>query len=241
MIYFLTYGDDKYTLSKQRLFQEALNFKIFDDIKIYGRNDIGLDFIEKTKPYINMPVGGGYWLWKSFFLKNTFEKMKDNDYCVYIDAGCSINPYGQDTFNKWLRLLDNNDTGTISFYIGTKEENYNTDAVFEHFQIPIESDIRKSDQIIGGILIFRKCEKSQKLIDDYYNLAISNPKLFSDENNLSSKNFSNHRHDQSVFSVMRKLYGSILLKDESYTESMDEWYDIIYNRKIPFLATRIRN
>ena len=99
MIYFFSYGDDKYKNSKDRIRNEARSF-IFDKVDIYGREDIPFEFIEKTKPYIDMPRGGGYWLRKPFFLKKTFDMMNDGDICVYADAGCTINPNGLDRFKN---------------------------------------------------------------------------------------------------------------------------------------------
>ena len=40
------------------------------------------------------------------------------------------------------------------------------------------------------------------------------------------KSFKDHRHDQSVGSVYRKLFGSVVLKDETYEE--------INGHRVPF-------
>ena len=243
MTYFISYGDDKYSNSKNRIKAEATNSGFFDVINVYGRQDISEEFLEKTKPYIDMPRGGGYWLWKSFFLKKTLEEMSEGDYCVYVDAGCSVNPYGIERFNFYKDLLS--EIGILSFQMGegAAEEKFTTGAIFDKFGIEEKSEIRKSGQIIATILIFKKCEKSIKLIDDYYNLAINYTSLFSDEYNMinNSPNFVDNRHDQSILSIMRKKYESICINDETYADTMEGWYDLIYNKKIPFLATRIRN
>jgi len=242
-IYFISYGDDKYRLSKQRLKQEAINSGFFDVVNVYGRQDISEEFLKKTRPYIDMPRGGGYWLWKSFFLKKTLEEISEGDYCVYVDAGCSVNQYGIERLNFYKNLL--NDDGILSFQMGegATEEKFTTSAIFNQIGIEENSEIRKSGQIIATILIFKKCEKSIKLIDDYYNLAINYTSLFSDEYNMmnNSSNFVDNRHDQSILSVMRKKYGSICINDETYADTAEGWQDLYYNKKIPFLATRIRN
>lgn len=242
MIYFFTYGDDNYKNSKLRIEHEAKMFG-FDSIKIYGRQDIDEEFLNKTKPYINMPRGGGYWLWKSFFLKKTFEEMNYGDICVYADAGCSINPYGSERFNYYRELLDNNESGILSFRMdGLDEERYTTEAIFEHFNIEPDSNVRISGQIMATILIMRKNEKSEKLVEEYYNLALNNTNLFSDEFNLQNNcsRFVDNRHDQSILSVMRKKYNTVEIQDETYADTMEGWNNLVYIKKIPFLATRIR-
>jgi hypothetical protein len=242
-LYFISYGDDNYKNSKIRLEHEAINSKFFDFIKIFNREDLSEDFIKKTRPYIDMPRGGGYWLWKSFFLKKIFEVMEENDYCIYVDAGCMVNSLGLNRLKEYLEMI-NDDSGILSFELtGLPEECYNTEIVFKHFGVEKDDKYRKSSQFVGGILVIRKCSNSQKIINEYYDLAINNTHLFSDINNFSDncQSFIDHRHDQSILSILRKKYGSVVLQDETYAGTMEDWNNLIYNKKIPFLATRIRN
>lgn len=243
MDFFLSYGDDKYSNSKLRIENESKSFG-FDNVNIYGRNDIDEEFVNKTSPYINSARGGGYWLWKSFFLKKTFDKMSFGDYCVYADAGCTINPNGKDRYEYYKKLILENESGVLSFRMdGLDEELYTTEEIFKNFGVENNSDIRKSGQIMATILVFCKTIKSQKLVDDYYNLAITRPNLFSDDFNYSnnSERFVDNRHDQSILSVMRKRNTSVEIVDETYSGTMEGWNDLYYGKKIPFLATRIRN
>jgi hypothetical protein len=239
-IYFFTYGDDKYKNSKIRIQQEAKASGFFDFKNIYGREDISEEFLNLTKPYIDMPRGGGYWLWKSYFLKKTFETMKENDFCVYADAGCTINPNGSQRFMDYMKMI--NETGVLSFRMdGLDEECYSSEAVFDELKCNTE-EIRKSGQIMATILIFKKCKHSEELINEYYNLAITKTHLFSDINIFGNcERFVDFRHDQNILSVLRKKLGSTEIIDETWADSMENWQKKFYIEKIPFLATRIRN
>lgn len=243
MDHFFSYGDQKYTNSKLRIKNEALNFG-FDKVNIYGREDLDLDFVEKTIPYINNPRGGGYWLWKSFFLKKTFDEMSDGDFCVYADAGCTVNPNGKDRFNYYKDLINTSGSGILSFRMdGLDEERYTTEEIFKHFGISFDSEIRKSGQIMATILVLLKNQKSQKLVDEYFELAMTKPNLFSDDYNFvnNCERFVDNRHDQSILSVMRKKYQTAEIQDETYADTMEGWNKLYFQTKIPFLATRIRN
>lgn len=241
MIYFFSYGDDKYKNSKHRIRQEAINFG-FDRVDVYGREDISPEFIEKTQPYINMPRGGGYWLWKPYFLKKTFEMMKEGDYCVYADAGCTVNPNGKIRFNDYLKMIDSK--GILSFRLdGFLEEWFTTEEIFKNFNIEKSSTLRRSDHLMATIYILKKCDSSIEVVNDYFKLSITKPDLFSDIYNSSGncESFRDNRHDQSVFSILRKLNKSIELSDETYSDSLKGWQILYYDKKIPFLSTRIRN
>lgn len=242
MIYFFSYGDNKYANSKLRIEKESKRFGVFDHINIYDPRDIDNEFLTKTSPWINTPRGGGLWLWKSYFLKQTFDKMNINDYCVYADAGCTINPYGSNRFKDYLKMID--ESGVLSFRMdGLDEEQYTTEEIFKHFDIEINSQVRKSGQIMATILILKKNERSIDLVNRYYDLAINNSSLFSDINNSigNCDRFIDNRHDQSVLSVLRKKYGSVEIQDETYADTTEGWHKLYYEKKIPFLATRIRN
>jgi hypothetical protein len=238
MIHFISYGDQKYSNSKFRIKEEAKSFG-FDVVDVFGPEDLDPKFVEKTSPFIHHHRGGGYWLWKPYLLKKKFDQMQLGDYLIYADAGCHVNIHGKERFKYYLNLLDNDESGVLSFDLTTfLEKIFTTEKVFEYFGIGEGNDlIRESGMLIATILIFKKNESSIRLIDDFYKVATERPDLFSDiHNDYKRQNyFSDHRHDQSIFSILRKLHGTIKVADETYSE---KWNELMH---IPILATRIRN
>lgn len=61
-IHFITYGDDKFKKSRERICEEATNTKWFSTIKYYTNNDYSLDFYNKNKEILDDKVGGGFWI-----------------------------------------------------------------------------------------------------------------------------------------------------------------------------------
>lgn len=243
MIYFFSYGDHNYTTSKERIKNEAINCGYFDKVDIYGREDLTEDFLKKTEPYINAQKGGGYWLWKPFLLKKTFEKMNYGDYCLYADSGCTINPFGKETLMNYISLLDTNGSGIFRYsFGGTREFIFTNTKVFEYFNKNNDDEFMESDHLMATIMIFKKCQNSVNYIDKLLEIAESNPILFTDhydEYKRHSK-FKGHRHDQSVSSCLAKLYNAFEYQDETYASDIEEWRYLYNEKKIPVLATRIR-
>jgi hypothetical protein len=234
--HFISYGDHNYLNSKARISAEAKNFG-FDTVAIFEPQDLSEEFIKQTRPFIHESRGGGYWIWKAYILKETLGGIEEGDLLVYADAGCHINIHGKPRFQEYIDLLDTNDTGIISFEMpGLKEEYYTTESVFEYFSIGKDDLLRKSGQFVANTLIMKKCDKLINLIEEFYEIAVSRPDLFSDQyNNLNrSEIFIDHRHDQSIFGLLRKRMGSIVIKDETWAENFDE---LIH---VPILAKRIR-
>ena len=96
---------------------------------------------------------------------------------------------------------------------------------------------------MSGTIMFRKCENSEKILNEYLKVSIDRPDLWTDMYNHSGNhpNFRDNRHDQSILSILRKKYGSVEIIDETYSDTMEGWNNLYYLKKIPFLATRIRN
>lgn len=236
MIYFLSYGNDNYRNSKQRISQEARAMG-FDSVEVFGPENLPKEFLEKTYPHILHPRGAGYWLWKSWLLKKTFEKMNDGDYCVYADAGCHVNIHGKKRMMEYFQMITDDESGFLAFELeGFMEKMFTNTKCLEFFNINEQDPIRDTGILVGGILFLRKCKNSQIIVDEFYKIATENPDLFSDVHNTYKPcaEFRDHRHDQSVLSLIRKKHGCVIIPDETYSEN---WQELIH---VPILATRIR-
>lgn len=142
--FFISYGDNNYIQSRKRIQLEATNMG-FDNVNVYSPQDISELFRAQTMPFISYPRGGGYWLWKSFLLKQTFDKMKLDDICVYADAGCHINIHGKQRLQEYYDMVNSDESGMLSFCLDHIEEVWTTEKLFEYFNIPNnDTKIRKS-------------------------------------------------------------------------------------------------
>ena len=238
MIHFITYGNHKFINSKKRICDEAKSVGWFDTITLYGPEDLDLEFHNKFKDILVCPKGGGYWIWKPYIIKKHLEKIDDNDILIYMDAGCTINPSGIDRFKEYIEMFNNSDHGCISFGMEHLEKIYTNKELFDYFNLDINGDIANSGQIMATVIILKKNKNSMNIIDLYLKTLYDNPLLFTDDynNNLCNRGRDEYietRHDQSILSIIRKLYGSILLSEETYFTFGSE-----HSLKFPFWATR---
>jgi hypothetical protein len=241
MIHFITYGDSIYEETKQRLYNQVSNLEWFDTITSYGPEDLDADFKEKFKDILKLPRGGGYWIWKPYIINKHLQMIKDDDILIYLDAGCYINPKGFERFKEYIEMLKNSEEACISFQMNHHiEKKWTTKEIFESFNINSYSkDIIESGQIIATVKMFRKCANSINIVSAWLNALHANPLLFTDHYNKNNQceMFIDNRHDQSVCSVLCKLYKSIILEDETYFE---DGFGCPKSLKCPFWATRIR-
>ena len=248
-INFITYGNDKFKLAKERILKEALHFDVFNNIKGYGPEDLPNVFYEKYKNILMNSRGGGYWLWRPLIIHDALEKMNDNEFLVYLDAGCVINKEGKERFLEYIDLLDKNKNnyGIMSFQMSgnkgpgnlEKEKCWTIKQIFDYFDIEPESEIGNSGQYLGGILIMKKNEHLKNYMKKYIQIILEKPDLCSDiyNNKNQHKYFRENRHEQSITSILRKIEGSVVIDgDESFMQPFGKGESLKY----PFWAARLR-
>ena len=81
--YFISYGNELYHNSLIRLKEEAESLNIFDKVIIYTEEDLPEEI--KNHELSKYNRGGGYWLWKPYFVWLTLSKVQPGDIVIYSD------------------------------------------------------------------------------------------------------------------------------------------------------------
>jgi len=233
--YLISYGDDAFIIQREFFRQTAIASGFFDESKVFTREDIEPQFIKQVYGTLQMRRGGGYWIWKPYFVKRMLDSIALDDILIYCDAGCMINTSGGKRFDEYIDMLVAAETGTIDFELPHKEYEYTKQEVFNYFDA--SDEIIDSDQIMATIVVLRKCPHTIRLVELWYEAAIDNPFLFTDELIIlpQHKDFVANRYDQSVFSIIRKQQGANIIPDETFFRDFER-----EGQEFPFWATRIR-
>ena len=220
-------------------------FTLFKSIQGFGPENLPQQFIHQFKNILSVPRGAGYWIWRPFLLYSKLNELKENEFIVYLDAGCKLNKQGLDKFYEYIKLLNDSEYGVLSFQMsgnhgpgGLEREKYwTTSQIFKYFNIDTQSDIANSGQYLGGVLILKKNKHLMKLMDLYIKALVDHPLMFTDFYNHTQQHpeFRDNRHDQSIFSLIRKIHGSVVIDgDESWMVPFGQGESLKY----PFWATR---
>jgi hypothetical protein len=62
----------------------------FDSVIQYREKDIDDKFAKKNYKILDQIRGAGYWLWKPYFIYETFKKTNDGDIIFYSDSGAKF-------------------------------------------------------------------------------------------------------------------------------------------------------
>ena len=195
---------------------------------------------------MEIPRIAGCGIWRPMIILDKLNTMKNGEFLLYLDAGCTLNINAKKRFYEYLELFSNNDMGIMTiqmtgnkFGILCKEKQYTRKEIFEYFNIEPNSEIGNSAQCLSGVLLMRKNDHLMNIITLWLKAVYDNVIMFTDMNLSKQHNdFLANRHEQSVLSILTKIHKSIVIDgDESWTIPFGEGISMNY----PFWATRKKN
>jgi len=250
-IHFIAFGDYEYKNTVHKIAAEAVDMNVFTTINIFdNQNFYDNDFKNKFSYVITQTKGAGYWIWKYYLLNKKMNEINENEFIVYCDAGVKFNKKGINRFYEYIDLLDKSEYGIMSFAQNYKngvyhlEKWYTVKEIFNFYNISLDSEIANTSQYVGGILILKKNNHSRLILAEYLKILEYDQKLITDyyKNSPQDMSFKDARHDQSLWSIIRKKFGSCIInQDETYFEPFGEGVGPIDGSlSYPFWACRRR-
>lgn len=224
-IHFLTFASSSFKKSLKRIKNEAEITGFFDSITCINESDLPILYRIRNIMILNRFTRGyGYWIWKSFVTRRLLSKIDDGDILFYADTGCVLNKEGKTRFNEYIEMLLSSKFSNLSFQMHHLEKEYTKGDVFKYFKIEKNEELKNTGMLVGGVFFIRKDESSINLINEWYSICHSKRKLIDDSESKypNDATFKAHRHDQSIFSLLRKMNGSLILEDETFFYDWDE-------------------
>jgi len=217
-IHFLSFGNEMYKNSIKRIANEIKSTNMVNYIHTYNEFDLMEmpEFWEKHKKFIlSNKRGYGYWLWKSFLTLKTLNEMNEGDILIYADAGCEILINNRNQFNNSISLLNNDKSGFISFEMRTNIEKVWTKSdLFDYLNC---FDLKDTPQLHATYFVVKKCENSMNIVEKWYEISSIYSLLDDTPSNVANDiSFIEHRHDQSILSLLRKLYNTRIIKENDF-------------------------
>lgn len=226
----LCYAEGKYKKSQQICSNSALQIGGFSRSYMANRSHLSKEFVDRNSQILNQPRGAGYWLWKPYIILQALEHNPGALIC-YTDSGMyfqrsfidlaeqclTINPIvsfdycgvnGQFTKRDCLHLMNRGDPSAI-----------------EH--------CRQQKQRMASVLVFRSCPIAIDFVTLWL-MYCCDSRILTDASNITGENFpefKDHRHDQSVFSILADRYSAhTYVHPEDVTQFMNKNPYLIHHR-----------
>jgi hypothetical protein len=201
------YAHNRFLNSQINNSETGLKVGGFDRVYQFRFNDIDTEFYKKNKHILDQPRGAGYWLWKYYFAVKLLNDpaISEEDIIFYCDSGSefinSINPMVE-VFNRDnLSIMTFLQLHKSSFW--TKRDAF----VYTNSDEPKYTD---TGQRVGGFFMFKKDKTSIKFFNELLKYG-QDYRIITDSPNECGlpnyPNFRDHRHDESLISIMAKKYG----------------------------------
>jgi hypothetical protein len=231
----LTYfGDDTFSLGKQRIKRQAENFNIFKSIQEFGETDLNTthsEFWNECKKYMmQQRIGGGqryygYYACKSYFILEALKNIPRNHVLLYIDSGCELNRNGVERMKEYYDECSK--SNGVFFSLDYPEIQWTKMDTYRRIMIDNDFHIT-TRQIISTAFFLKNTKKVRDIVKEWLNICLENKGHFlnDDLSNLpNDKIFVENRHDQSILSLLIKKYSTSC----NFNFHEDETYEVIWD------------
>lgn len=211
MIYGITYADDKMLTSAFKCTESMSRNGVVYTEK-FGPKDIDLAFKLDNINILSFERGNGYWLWKPYFIWKMLNRLgvesdydlKDGDLLIYSDAGVEF-------INSVTHIIDRMDQNAFLFtnthpnHHWTKR--YTLDTILPGWNHNINADT-PWPQAQASVIFLKVCEETRRFVKEWL-LWCQMPDIINDVPSPGGEMsyFQDHRHDQSVLTLMADKYG----------------------------------
>lgn len=238
----VSFANDKFK-EKQEFLHTTHNNDFFHHAYTRGMLE-ETEFYKDNQEILDQETGAGWWVWKPYVILDTMKSIKDGDLLVYSDCGDMFSPglqsYAEGTIGEddiCLLMLGNN-----------KNKHYTKRDCFILMNCD-EDDYWKSNQLEAGFMIWKVCDESRRIVEEWMNYCLNPQIIMNDSSTLGEElnGFVEHRNDQSILTNLAIREGLTVASSDyrNYVEcDYDYWYErgsVGYGREIEQFLRKIKN
>jgi len=221
---FVSYGDDRFKVSLDRIVRQARKSGRFDKVLKYTPKDLP-DYV-RSSPLFAEEKGGGYWCWKPYVIWDALRHCEIGDVVYYADAGCSLDGDS----SEWAEFSQHLKSYSAIFFQYRRDYSYpgwerycGNDCVdktaIKHWMKPSlidyfkqygDSDLFEFSSLWAGFIIIKKTERPSIVLDEWRRITMLHPELvappFGVELINLPQSYYAHRHDQSILTPLVSFY-----------------------------------
>jgi len=201
--YLLLYDDETGRYDKNGIITSFMKYTSCTLI-IFKKSRIDRSFYERYKRILELPRGGGYWLWKPYIIHETLKRIEKNSLLFYMDSSYTcvgnLDRVWAYTDTNDIMVWKNKPNSTV-YYM---KEWCKMDVMRRYF----DYDLHSQDEICwAGAMVLKKTSYVESIIDDWLQLCCSYENITDAESKEpNSSSFKEHRHDQSLLTIVLYRY-----------------------------------
>lgn len=213
MITLVNFADKTFRNKQKWNTFSAKIFGKFDRVLEYNFSDIDPETLSANKKSLKYTrKGAGNYFWKSYIVEKALNKINEGDYLMYTDSGTfflkSVLPI--------VKYMETKNKDILCFRLPLIEKQWTKRDAFLLMGCDSEK-YTDSPQTLATFFLLKKTKKSIDFISEYKKYSFDSRILSDDPNVLGKENyqgFIEHRHDQSVLSLLSKKDKNVLIEGD---------------------------
>jgi hypothetical protein len=212
----INYAAGCYLVSQRTCGASALQ-NGFDKTMAYGLPDIEAAFLDVNRFTFSQPRGAGYWLWKPYVILKTLVTLDPGDWLMYTDSGMYF------VRDPWPFILPHEarigERGILAMGRTGLNSQYTKRDTFLLMGLD-EPHYRDAPQITASMMVCRNTPLARNFIEEWLAYA-RDPRILTDLPNTQGlpnyPDFRDHRHDQSILSLLAMKH------DIAFVSGVTQW------------------
>ena len=222
-IFFTTFADRRLVQTQKRILHEAKLMDVFEECYAWDETQLSSSFLQQFERYFpSQPKGFGYYVWKPYIIEQSLEKIPENSYLFYIDVGCVLHRNGQKRLLEYVDILNRSGKSILGFQLTHQEKTWSKMDLLIRMNYTKEEELNTM-QCLSGIILFKNTPEARTFVRQWRTIMEEDIHWRDDSPSKvpNDPSFQEHRHDQSVYSILLKQYGGVILDDETWWP--DKW------------------
>lgn len=202
----VNYSDKSHHNAQKENSNSALTIGGFDNVFSFNLQDLGEKFISENNHIMSQTRGAGYWMWKPFVIKKALEMIDDNDILMYSDSGISFIK----NIDEIVDIMDTTEEKLLLFELEDIHPNkrWTKRDCFVLMDLDKEEYLNQN-QLLASYILMRKNDFVLNFINEWLTYAKDYRIITDSPNECGLDNyveFVDHRHDQSILSLLGRKY-----------------------------------
>jgi hypothetical protein len=207
-VHFVTFGDGSPQIrgAAARLQKEARHTGIFNSAGVYNlrrlRDDYPLFWKEHGHFLLSAKRGLGYFLWKPFLISAKLSEIAEDDVLVYADAGCEFMPGNRQELLNWLPNEPEFDLSAVPLDPQHTNARWTNSCCLAHLEN--SSEFLQQPILAATFMFLKNTSRSRHLAAKWLEWSVYDDHccLVDRPGDVERPEFEEHRHDQSIFSLL---------------------------------------
>ena len=213
-------GSLRWKLAGDRLARQARKSGWFSSVDAYDTKSLrGIipTFFSRHEHFITANSRGfGYWLWRPYLLLERVKKLRPNEILLFLDAGCELNVNAKSTGRLFDYMGLAKESGLCLMRNSHLLTSWCKRDTLDVFGVKQNSTLRTVEP---GVFFLTNSQENISLLESWIEWAIKENYHHLDDSPSTQTNYLNfieHRHDQSLLTLLLVDRPETAIEQETY-------------------------